>query len=103
MTNPADILELPLHLVGISDQITDWLRQAGFPVLRLGQDSAMKSAFGLKRHREPKSASHQVALRAVRFPRRLEPGCGEESSKTRLPQTRRCQTHRQRGKTLEQK
>jgi hypothetical protein len=45
MTAAANILELPLYLVGVPDQVADWLRQAGFPVQPLGQDSLMKSAF----------------------------------------------------------
>jgi hypothetical protein len=48
MTAFAKILELPLGLVGISDQASGWLRQAGIPVVRLGQESALESAFGLK-------------------------------------------------------
>ena len=49
MTKHAHILELPLALVGVSDQVTEWLRQAGLPVVRLGQESILKSAFRLKR------------------------------------------------------
>ena len=46
MTTPAKIQELPLSLVGVSDQVTDWLEQAGIPVARLGQDSITGPAFG---------------------------------------------------------
>ena len=49
MTKTPSILELPLPLVGISDQVGDWLRQAGLPVTRLGQESILKSAFRRKR------------------------------------------------------
>ncbi len=54
MTKTPSILELPLPLVGISDQVTDWLRQAGLPVVRLGQESILKSAFRRK-HRSPQT------------------------------------------------
>ena len=53
MTKHAKILELPIYLVGAADQAADWLRQAGIPVVCLGQESAMKSAFGLKTRRTP--------------------------------------------------
>jgi hypothetical protein len=46
MTMPAQILELPLCLVGVSDQVADWLLQAGVPVTRLGQESLLSQAFG---------------------------------------------------------
>ncbi len=46
MTTNAKILELPLHLVGISDQVADWLRQAGISVLRLGQESTFGQTSG---------------------------------------------------------
>lgn len=48
MNPKAPILEMPLHLVGISDQVTNWLRDAGFPVVPLGQDSPWKTAFRRK-------------------------------------------------------
>lgn len=48
MKPKAPILELPLHLVGVSDQVTNWLRDAGFPVIPLGQDSPWKTAFRRK-------------------------------------------------------
>ncbi len=49
MTQHAPNLELPLALVGVSDQVADWLRQAGLPAERLGQESVLKSAFRWKR------------------------------------------------------
>src|SRR5687768_13015373 len=46
MTKTAPTLELPLYLVGVSDQVADWLFQAGIPVVRLGQESLVSSVFG---------------------------------------------------------
>jgi hypothetical protein len=45
MTKPAAILELPLHLAGVSDQVADWLLQAGLPVVRLGEESFTSTGF----------------------------------------------------------
>ena len=45
MNTKDEILELPIDLVGVSDRVADWLHQAGIPTRRLGQLSAMKSAF----------------------------------------------------------
>lgn len=59
MNPKTPILELPLHLVGISDQVTNWLREAGFPVIPLGQDSPWKTAFRRK-NSAPKHADEAL-------------------------------------------
>lgn len=38
MTTPPVQFDLPLSLVGVSDQVADWLGQAGIPVARSGQE-----------------------------------------------------------------
>lgn len=68
MTQPAPTLELPLYLVGVSDQVADWLFQAGIPVVRLGQESPLSSASG-----DPMSGQHgQPWVRCFLFDSRDE-------------------------------
>lgn len=65
MNTKDEILELPMHLVGVPEQLADWLRQAGIPTERLGGLSAMKSAFRWTRKESERSA--QAMKRCLLF------------------------------------
>lgn len=59
MKDNADILEWPMHLVGVSDQVTDWLKQAGIPAVPMGPESVLKSAFRWKPKRSSRTSSRR--------------------------------------------
>jgi hypothetical protein len=63
MTTPAAILELPMYLAGVSDQVADWLSQAGIPVTRLDHESSLAPVFV----QNSKGQEHKAAIRCLLF------------------------------------
>jgi hypothetical protein len=63
MTTPAAILELPMYLAGVSDQVADWLSQAGIPVVRLDEESSLSPAS----IQSSSGQEHKAAIRCLLF------------------------------------
>ncbi len=59
MTQHANIIEWPLHLVGVSDPVAKWLKQAGLPIVQVGQESPLTSAFRWNK-KSPNASSSPV-------------------------------------------